>query len=536
MNHFSSIQNQCIRLLFIAISWTCSPAIFADAPAYETETWTAGRVLTWAHPGESGEIDEAANWVDDGQVATEPPDNKTDIILPSADKIYSVKGGRNNQVRHVTIHKNARLTGGHRNEVEIWGNCDVLPEGMVRYISVVGDKHTYFRVEGSEFPTPENGQAFQHPSRRLPEEQQSRAQLSHKFQVCKYGTASVEFFGNLGVSDEVMLQHGKMIISGDFRFSGVTGKGALEIYDGGILEIQTGGRIGPFSPENRKNVYNINVYRNGVIQAGSPERPLTGDAYLLLGFGDNEQPGHTGLYTAVGSMMRVYSSDPTNARLVVEASAAIEDFRDGLGELVGNPDVMANGKNGIAMQLGGDVQLDGAHFDYVCEGGIGMADLDDRQAWRNITFGKHNAGPESSLFSKLAVDPNSYYHDRGTDQQSEWALTETAMASMKNYLEQADPFHLNTLPTNSEIKTLGEGDKAIDTPVAVIFEGPIQITIENRVPGARIRYTTDGTEPTKDSLPYEGPISLSETTKLTIKAYKTGVGFSPTYSTTYVVK
>ena len=147
---------------------------------------------------------------------------------------------------------------------------------MVRYISVVGGKHTYFRVEGSEFPTPENGHAFQHPSRRLPEEQQSRAQLSHKFQVCKYGTASVEFYGNLGMSDEVMLQHGKMIISGDFRFSGVTNKGALEIYDGGILEIQTGGRVGPFTPENNKNVYNFNVYRNGVIQAGSPERPLTG--------------------------------------------------------------------------------------------------------------------------------------------------------------------------------------------------------------------------------------------------------------------
>ena len=54
-----------------------------------------------------------------------------------------------------------------------------------------------------------------------------------------------------------------------------------------------------------------------------------------------KQPGHTGLYTAVGSMMRVYSSDPANARLVIQATASVADFRDGIGNLVGDPDVMA---------------------------------------------------------------------------------------------------------------------------------------------------------------------------------------------------
>ncbi|EMI42622.1 chitobiase/beta-hexosaminidase C-terminal domain-containing protein [Rhodopirellula sp. SWK7] len=527
--------NQVLRVYVLVVAVACFGTSSLFATAHETETWSPGRTLTWAEPGQSGEIGEASNWIENGAPATQAPDRDCDIVLPAADEKYTVTGGRNHQVRHVTIEKNARLKGGHRNEVEIWGNVDVRPEGMIRYVSVVGGKHTYFRVEGSEFPTPENGQAFQHPSRRLPEEQLSRAQVSHKFQVCKYGTASVEFYGNLGVSDEVMLQHGKMIVSGDFRFSGVTNKGALEIYDGGILEIQTGGRVGPFMPENNKNVYNINVYRNGVIQAGSPERPLTGDAYLLLGFGNNETLGHTGLYTAVGSMMRVYSSDPTQARLVVSATASVADFRDGLGELVGNPDVMASGKDGIAMQFGGDVQLDGVHFDYVSEGGIATADVNTQKGWKHVTFGTHNAGPEDSLFSKLAVDPNSYYHARN-DQQSEWGLTETAMASMRSYLEQSDPFHLRTLPENTELKSVGDGRKAIQTPVAVVFEEPILVSIKTSVPGARIRYTTDGTEPTKTSPAYEGPIRLSTTTKLMMKAYKTGVGFSPTTSTTYVFK
>ncbi len=512
-----------------------TPVLFAGAPAHETEIWPAGRVLTWAQPGQSGDIGEAANWLEDGQAAEIAPDNTCDVILPAADTLYTVSGGRNNQVRHVTVGKNAKLSGKHRNEVEIWGNCHVLPDGIVKYVSVVGEKHTFFRLDDGEFPTPENKHAYQHPTRRLPEEQQSRTQISHKFQICKYGTASVEFYGNIGVGDEVMLQHGKMIISGDFRFSGVTNKGAFEIYDGGILELQSGGRIGPFIPENNKNVYNINIYRNGVIQAGSPERPLTSDAFLLLGFGDNEHPGHTGLYTALGSMMRVYSANPTSARLVISATASVADFRDGVGKQVGEPSAKASGKLGIAMQLGGDVQLDGVHFDYVSEGGIALSNPDSRNSWNHVSYGSQCAGPADALFSKLAVDPNSYYHARN-DQQSEFGLTERAMVSMKAYLEQADPFHLNTLPANTELKSIGKGDKAIDTPVAVLFEQPIEVTIENSVPGARIRFTTDGSEPTKDSPIYEGPIALNKTTKLTIKAYKTGVGFSPTYSTTYVFK
>jgi hypothetical protein len=83
-------------------------------------------------------------------------------------------------------------------------------------------------------------------------------------------------------------------------------------------------------------------------------------------------------------------------------------------------------------------------------------------------------------------------------------------------------------------------DHILKTPVAVVFHEPvvfrepIDVTIQTRVPGAKIRYTLDGTEPTKDSPVYEGPIHLEKTTKITAKAYKPGVGFSPVFSTTYV--
>ena len=508
----------------------------AIKPAYQTEEWPDAPKLVWAKPGTSGEISDVKNWkTESGKPATAAPDRNTDIVLPKSDKSYDVKGSRTVQVRHVSVESGARFGGGHRNEVEIWGNLLVQPGGRVLYISIRGTKHTFVHLLGAEFPTKANGMTLAHPSTRVAAAKQCPSQISHKFQIAKVGTASVEFLGNAAISDEVMLQRGRLIVSGDFRWSGITGKGSLEIYDGGILEIQSGGRVGPFDSANSKAVFNLNVYRNGTIQAGSPERPLTSDAYLLLGFAENDKPGRTGLYAGLGSMIRVYSGDPKKARLVVSSITSVPGFSNGRGQSIGDPNEKAKGNKGIAMQLAGDVDFDHTVFDYVSEGGIGLADADQRKDWSNISFGPHCAGPESQLFSKLKADPNSYYHARG-DMKSEFALTVTAMKSMDEYLADADPFLLTASPATSEIKVLGKGDNSIKTPVAVIFKEPVTVTVTSKVPGAKMRYTTDGTEPTKDSPAYTGPIQLTKTTRLMVKAYKLGVGFSPTFTTTYVIE
>lgn len=689
-----------IYLLLLSIGFE-TLVLAQTQPAYQTETWEPVRTLVWAHPGQDGVLSDPANWrLADGTLASTPPDRTTDVILPAASKPYRVSGERTDQVRHVTVENNGIFTGAHRNEIEIWGNCHVKAGGFAKYISVRGSKHTFFKIDDSEFPTPENGKVFHHPGRRVSFEQLCRSHISHKFQVCKYGSASVEFLGKMGVSDEIMVQHGKMIVSDEFRFSGVTGKGALEIYDGGILELQSGARVAPFVPDNRKCVYNVNVYRNGVLQAGSPERPLTCDAFFMLGFTENDQPGRSGLYAALGSMIRVYSTDPTKARLVITAMTSDPDFHDGQGKRIGNPTEKAQGNKGIVMQLAGDIQLNGVNFDYVCDGGIGLTGAALPPTWSHVTWGTHNAGAPATLFSKLAVNPNVYYHPR-SDQKSEYGLTVRAVAQMQEYLEEADPFYIQTLPpsiissitgdspsvagdskpvlqvtagTETQTNTVflfdpeddaylengrpinsgqlrieagkriiylkfnvsglsgnvqyatlkltengdtgngnlrvyrgshnnwtednitisnapdkdGEigsysgsvgawqmieidvsslitgngvyslviemddggndiwfgskenGNRDYKTPVAVvfhepvIFHKPIDVTIQTRVPGAKIRYTLDGTEPTKNSLVYEGPIHLDKTTKVTAKAYKPGVGFSSVFSTTYV--
>jgi len=510
-------------------------------PAYQTETWPVGRLLVWAHPGQSGPMSDPAQWNNaDGSPAATAPDRHTDIVLPAAGQIYEVQCGRTNQVRHVTIENNAKIIAGHRNEVEIWGNCHIKAGGIAKYVSVRGDKHTFFRLDEGEFPTPQNRQQHMHPARRIPEAEQCRTQVAHKFQISKMGTASVEIIGNVGISDEVMLQHGRMIVSGDFRFNGQTGKGALEIFDGAILEIQSGGRVGPMIPQNTGAVFNVNVYRNGTLQAGSPERPLTRDAYLMLGFAENEKPGLTGIYAALGSMIRVYSSDPQKARLVVSSVTSVPGWHDGLGKLVSKPEEKAAGKKGVAMQLSGDVRFDSTLFDYISAGGIAVADPAVRQRWKNVAFGPNCAAAPDALFGPLAVNPNEYYHPRN-DMESEWGLTVKAMAVIDNYNQQYDQFQLTASPASSQIVEVKNSsnnrrNEIIQTPVAVIFEQPIEVAIASKVPGAKMRYTTDGLEPTKDSPVYAQPIRLTATTRLMVKAYKLGVGFSPTFSTTYVFK
>lgn len=522
-----------VGILSIFIITTMLSNVFASTPLWKQEKWSNGRQLTWANPGKSGKINDAKNWTENGKTAKSGPDRETDIILPASDKEYQVSGSRSNQVRHVIIEKNAELKGGHRNELEIWGNVDVKAGGWIHFISIRGDRDTYFNIEESEFPG--EGRVYRHCSKKLPKSKCCNSQISHKFQICKIGTKSVEFLTNVGVSDEVMLQHGKCIISGDFRFSGATNKGAFEVYDGGILEIQSGGRIGSFCADNKKKVYNINVYRNGVVQAGSPERPLTSDAYLALGFAENKQPGVSGLYMALGSFMRVYSSNPQKARLVITSTSSVKGFTDGSGRNMYNSGKKASGKTGIALQLAGDVQLDGVMFDYVCEGGIALHDEDMAKSWKNVSFGSNCAGSSSKLFGKMKADPNTYYHGRG-DQKSEFGLTEKAVSAMLNHLGKYDPFQIKLTPENVKIKTVGRGGEAIQTPVAEVFDKPIDVQVICKVPGAKIKYTTDGSEPNAQSPSYTGAIKLSKTTKLTVKAFKQGVGYSPTVTTSYVFK
>jgi hypothetical protein len=74
----------------------------------------------------------------------------------------------------------------------------------------------------------------------------------------------------------------------------------------------------------------------------------------------------------------------------------------------------------------------------------------------------------------------------------------------------------------------------LDPPVASVkhgfFDAAFQVAISNAEPTAEIRYTLDGSEPTESSPLYSGPITISETKALRMKAFKTD--WKPSFSAT----
>ncbi len=65
---------------------------------------------------------------------------------------------------------------------------------------------------------------------------------------------------------------------------------------------------------------------------------------------------------------------------------------------------------------------------------------------------------------------------------------------------------------------------------------PLNVSISCDTPGARIRYTTGGLEPTITSTTYTSPIPITENTTFKAKAYKTGMAESSTVTAVYEIE
>ena len=75
-------------------------------------------------------------------------------------------------------------------------------------------------------------------------------------------------------------------------------------------------------------------------------------------------------------------------------------------------------------------------------------------------------------------------------------------------------------------------DLAFDPPEGEYFV-PQEVTISCTTPGATIRFTTDGTDPTEGSPEYTGPITVAETNTIKAKGFKVGMNPSLTSTATY---
>ncbi len=491
-------------------------------PLYKSEIWPEARVLVWANPGTGGAFGDVANWTEKGEPAAAAPDRDTDVVLPEASKPYTVNAAKQ-EARHVTIGDNAQIRGAHRSEFDVWGNLDVASKGAIYFVSIRGPKHTFFRYADTHLPSPAHPAEYGHTGKGGGFK--NRSQISHKFQVCKYGGASVEFIGSFGVSDEIIHQRGRLILNGDLRWSGVTGKGAMEIYEGAILELREGATVGPFQGVNNRGLYNIVLYPGGQLQAGSLERPLTADCFVMLGMSE-KGGGSTGLFASKGAKVRVHSADPAKARLVFTSITSRKDYFNGAGKPIGKPDESAQDQNGIAVFFAEPPEFDGVHFDYVKAGGIGLPEADGWKAWKHVTFGSHNAGKGQELFAALSKD--NLPGNQGYDSKP---LTAKAIKSMQDYLKENDPYGLTSSPDPVT------EDKKDKTPEAAIFKAPLQVVLKaTRMPEAEIRYTLDGTEPTRESLKYTAPLRLTETTHIRARAYGKPDADSLALSALYVIQ
>ena len=87
------------------------------------------------------------------------------------------------------------------------------------------------------------------------------------------------------------------------------------------------------------------------------------------------------------------------------------------------------------------------------------------------------------------------------------------------------------------VSQAGSGKVAAVTfaPAPSTYSGPVNVTLACGTPGATIRYTTDGTEPTGSSALYGAPITITVTTAIKARAYKTGWTESDVATGTYTI-
>lgn len=88
-------------------------------------------------------------------------------------------------------------------------------------------------------------------------------------------------------------------------------------------------------------------------------------------------------------------------------------------------------------------------------------------------------------------------------------------------------------------KLIGSTTQTVASPVFSLASGtytsPQTVAITSVTAGAEIRYTTNGNEPTSSSTLYQAPLTVSSTTTIKAKAFKSGMTNSSTVTATYTI-
>jgi hypothetical protein len=342
--------------------------------AYYTQQWPKAPLLVWAKLEKTGaDVDpkDPANWLEDGKPATRAPDASTDVLFPKG-SFLRVKDKLTIKCRHLTLEEGVKIPD--KLIINPVGNVWIKPKAgfpLRGSWHITGDAHTFFRNEGE-------------PA------------IANKVMFNKAPDASVEILGAVKAWDELSFICGQTILGPDATMS--PGDRSIQnIYPEAKLILMSGSAY----HKRQNQAYMIDVIVAGVLQAGTPDRPLTRDATLGLSFkrkgadgpGDFAgSPNDFGLVVRPEGKLHVFSSKPETIHLVITWHGFKTKTRNDH-----EPD---DADRKIDLVLQGDLKLDGVKFDRVLEGGIHVA---DRSALKNarLAFGQHNAASGEALFSVL---------------------------------------------------------------------------------------------------------------------------------------
>ncbi len=367
---------------------------------YYKQEWPKARVLTWANPGTSAKDGwEAKYWLEDGKPAAKPFDENCDLVFPDhAGNSYwvSITRGRKYQpasYRHLTVGRAACIVG----HFSAGGNVWIKAGAGVQYLdSMVGDKNTFVRNDNDDI------------------------RLVDHFFINKAPTSSVEMIGKFSSDDNWRITSGILIVgpNSEIRAGNRTDP---TIMDKGTLVLLSGSLF-----QRRSNCdWGNDLVVNGKLIAGLPDRPLTSDAKLGLGWKSKGQfmgtsgggrlpgPNDYGMVVAPGGSIEVHTADPAKARLAIFCSKDDNDW--GQIEIISR-NTPLHGDPLIAklktlprvtdMVIHGQVTWSGIRFDDIRKAGIHVKSLPDFSGKTGPTFGNQNQGKPEELFT-IIPEPKS---------------------------------------------------------------------------------------------------------------------------------
>jgi len=455
--------------------WPDAAPIKGPAPAYAKQQWEKPkRLMVWAKPGEAGDFSKTDNWVVFGAAPSGSAwwDEETDILLPSASasafKPYKLNPGTHPElpegrmtitVRHIVVERGAYIQS---QGAKVFGNEWVRKGGRInmRFMNGwFGGKNTLCRVDAPMVYLPGVNSSdvtwglwsAADKERLRPESEQDICQY---LTVEKDAGASVEFLGVITSRDKIQIVTGMAIAGPDSQIMSDNRNGdhvhpaaTLALMDGALW----GKRLNFCRPDS--------IEVQGTLWAGLPDRPLTRDATLLLNMKDytslmsgNDRRDAAGLRLHPKATMRVHSSDPTKARLVIRCGRC--DTGPGPLDSGSDNSKLSQAKfrwqalpQYIDVLLLGDAVLDGVVFEDLWKGGVRFADLTQKDAWKNITFAP-------SCQSQKPEDCYGIY----TKNTPPSGWSEDPAVKTPPALGEPEP----ACEGNAEVATLREAEKAAD--------------------------------------------------------------------------